>query len=82
MLPHVKHVPVSGLPQTTAPVVSISHEHGVIEVDRATFARMKIGDVVLIFPMHSCLACNFYASYRTLEGKTIPKMQSTLGQSF
>jgi D-serine deaminase-like pyridoxal phosphate-dependent protein len=65
-----------------APVVSISHEHGVIEVDEATFRQVRIGDVLLIFPMHSCLACNFYASYRTLDGKTIPKLQSTPGQTF
>jgi D-serine deaminase-like pyridoxal phosphate-dependent protein len=65
-----------------APVVSLSHEHGVIEVDEAAFRQVEVGDVLLIFPMHSCLACNFYASYKTLEGKTIPKLQSTPGQTF
>jgi len=38
-----------------APVVSLSQEHGVIEGDGAITGQLAIGDLVLVWPVHSCL---------------------------
>ena len=47
-----------------APVVSLSQEHGVIEVASGEFSAvavdLEIGDLVLIWPVHSCLTCNLH----------------------
>jgi D-serine deaminase-like pyridoxal phosphate-dependent protein len=69
-----------GLPDYDSPVVSLSQEHGVIEVPRDGLRRMSVGDVVLILPVHSCLTCNLHGEYRTLEGGTILRMPGRSGR--
>ncbi len=48
------------LPQ--APLVSLSQEHGVVELSAENFAALagdlKPGDLVLVWPVHSCLNCD------------------------
>ncbi len=41
-----------------APVISLSQEHGVIEVPDEICEDIEIGDLVVIWPVHSCLMCN------------------------
>jgi D-serine deaminase-like pyridoxal phosphate-dependent protein len=41
-----------------APVISLSQEHGVIEVTDGICEDLEIGDLVVIWPVHSCLMCN------------------------
>ncbi len=52
---------------------SLSQEHGTIKVDSAGFAKIKIGEIVGILPIHSCLTANLYKSYLTLTGNTLQK---------
>ena len=41
-----------------APVISLSQEHGVIEVPDGISEDLEIGDLVVIWPVHSCLMCD------------------------
>ena len=58
-----------------APVISLSQEHGIIQVDENALRKIEIGDSVLVFPVHSCLTCNHYDRYRTFEGYVIPRLR-------
>jgi D-serine deaminase-like pyridoxal phosphate-dependent protein len=41
-----------------AHVVSISQEHGVVQMKAEDIKRLQAGDILLIAPVHSCLAAN------------------------
>jgi len=43
---------------TEAPVISLSQEHGVVEADATIIGDLAIGDLVVVWPVHSCLACH------------------------
>ncbi len=49
-------------------VKSLSQEHGIVEVPRALFEKYKIGEHLLILPVHSCLTANLLKSYKTTDG--------------
>ena len=66
-----------GKAEKSAPLISLSQEHGIIQVeDDKLFEEIEIGDFLLVFPVHSCLTGNLYEEYRTLEGETISRIQS------
>lgn len=46
---------------------SISQEHGIIHCSDDFFENTRIGDVVYIYPAHSCLAANLMKSYLTTD---------------
>ena len=46
--------PVDGL----APVISLSQEHGIIQAPGEIISQFEIGDLVVIWPVHSCLMCD------------------------
>ncbi len=48
----------SGKVLADAPVISLSQEHGVIEVSEELCEDLEIGDLVVIWPVHSCLMCD------------------------
>ena len=59
-----------------APVVSLSQEHGLIEMDGSLLQEIKVGDLLIILPVHSCLTGDLYRSYLTLDGERIERRQS------
>ena len=61
-------------PQAT--LVSLSQEHGLVDVDEPTFAAVQPGDLVVVLPVHSCLSSDLYAEYRTLQGERLSRRQS------
>jgi D-serine deaminase-like pyridoxal phosphate-dependent protein len=65
-----------GAPAPGAAVVSVSQEHGVVEFDAEIDAELRIGDLVTVLPVHSCLASDLYGEYWTLQGERIPRTQS------
>ena len=66
-----------GKAEKSAPIISLSQEHGIIQVeDDKLFDEIEIGDFLLVFPVHSCLTGNLYEEYRTLDGETISRIQS------
>ncbi len=55
-------------------VVSLSQEHGIIRLDDELFDQLSIANMVLIYPVHSCLTANLYREYKTIQGKTITRL--------
>ncbi len=50
---------------------AISQEHGVLQVTQQQFDNIRIGDVIAILPVHSCLTADAMAGYRTLAGERL-----------
>lgn len=61
--------PVSG----SIYVQVLSQEHGIIAASSTFLQEVKIGDLVEIIPVHSCLTANLHSYYRTEEDQVFPK---------
>ncbi len=55
-------------------VKSLSQEHGIIATPESEIPKYKIGDVLMILPVHSCMTADLVKHYRTTGGKTIEKI--------
>jgi len=55
-------------------VSGLSQEHGIIHADRQMMNRIRIGDLIGIIPVHSCLTANLMKGYLTLDGEEIDHM--------
>lgn len=54
-------------------IKSLSQEHGIVHVPSNDF---KVGDVILVLPVHACLTADAMGSYTTLEGERIARLAS------
>lgn len=52
-------------------VSSLSQEHGIVRLDDTTFAQTKLGDILMIIPVHSCLTVNLLKKYFTPQHEEI-----------
>ncbi len=52
-------------------VRAISQEHGVVKVPENDLQHYKVGDTLLVLPVHSCMTADLMKKYQTLDGKTI-----------
>ncbi len=57
-----------------APVVSLTQEHGIVSVNDDLFKKIDVADFVFVFPVHSCLTCNLYNEYHSLQGEIISRL--------
>ena len=57
-------------------LISLSQEHGVLRLNTADFRRLKVGDLLGILPVHSCLAVDALENYLTLDGEEISTLLS------
>jgi D-serine deaminase-like pyridoxal phosphate-dependent protein len=55
-------------------VKSLSQEHGVLIAAESEFKKFKVGDVIGILPVHSCMTADAMGEYRTIDGKLIDMM--------
>jgi D-serine deaminase-like pyridoxal phosphate-dependent protein len=55
-------------------ISSVSQEHGVVNAPRSFIKKTQIGDILLFFPVHSCLLGPLNGYYLTLKGKKIKCM--------
>lgn len=55
-------------------VKGLSQEHGKITVPNGEIEKIKVGDVLGILPIHSCLTANLMKEYMTLRGEKIGTM--------
>lgn len=55
-------------------VSKLSQEHGTLKVNQNQFKKFKIGDLVEIIPVHSCLAANEMGFLQTTDGELIEMM--------
>lgn len=58
-------------PQEGIEVVSLSQEHGVVKASPEQLAKYKIGDLMGVLPVHSCLTANLMQGYTTTEGEQL-----------
>lgn len=49
----------------------LSQEHGMLKVSGEEFNRLRVGDLVFVLPVHSCLTVAALGEYRTLDGERI-----------
>ncbi len=55
-----------------AHVVSLSQEHGIVSYsDREHFKQVKVGDLLYIYPVHSCLTADCMGGYLCIDGETM-----------
>ena len=52
-------------------VRSISQEHGVVKLTPEAYHRIKIGDVIGVLPVHSCMTADVMAGYTEVSGEGI-----------
>ncbi|WP_159523186.1 alanine racemase [Sunxiuqinia indica] len=56
----------------------MSQEHGILKMTYKDFDLIKVGDLVEIIPVHSCLTANLMGKYITTEGEEITTIQQRL----
>jgi len=52
----------------------ISQEHGILKVAQSQLQNFKVGDLVEIVPVHSCLTANLMGFYQTTDGEILEMM--------
>jgi len=55
-------------------VRGISQEHGIVKVPESDLANYKVGDTLLVLPVHSCMTADLMKRYKTLEDVEITMM--------
>lgn len=55
---------------------SLSQEHGIVHLPKAALDHVRVGDLLMVLPVHSCLAVAALGEYITLEGERIGTMIS------
>lgn len=55
-------------------VRGISQEHGIVKVPKSDLQNYKVGDTLLVLPVHSCMTADLMKCYKTLEGNNITMM--------
>ncbi len=55
-------------------VRNLSQEHGIIAVPESEISNYKIGDVLMILPVHSCMTADLVSHYQTTSGKMIERI--------
>jgi len=55
-------------------VERLSQEHGIIQMSADLLARIKIGDLIGVIPVHSCLTADLQGHYLSTKGERIEKI--------
>lgn len=59
------------IPESRSFLKSISQEHGIIKASDELLAKVKVGDLLGILPVHSCMTADCMGKYLGLDGKWI-----------
>lgn len=59
------------IPSERSYLKSISQEHGIIKASNELLATVKVGSVLGILPIHSCMTADAMGEYITLDGKKV-----------
>jgi D-serine deaminase-like pyridoxal phosphate-dependent protein len=54
-------------------IKSLSQEHGVVHVSDELLSDYKVGDILYILPVHSCLTANCFKTYQLLTGEVVER---------
>ena len=60
-----------GEPIENAFVYSLSQEHGKIKMNESELLKYKVGQIVYIYPIHSCLVISSMRGFTTLTGEIL-----------
>lgn len=63
------------LPDNPAYLRSLSQEHGIIKATPRLMQRTRVGDLLCVLPVHSCMTADLMKEYLSLEGKPIDMMK-------
>lgn len=55
-------------------IKKLSQEHGIISVSTKTIQSLKVGDLIGVIPVHSCLAADLQGHYLSTTGERIEKI--------
>lgn len=64
-----------GQPLKDCYVKSLSQEHGIIRLSEQVLKDIKLGDLLGLLPVHSCLTANLMKEYLTLDSEIITMMR-------
>ncbi|AFL84805.1 putative amino acid aldolase or racemase [Belliella baltica DSM 15883] len=64
------------IPESRSFVKSISQEHGIIQASEELLEKIKVGDLLGILPVHSCMTADCMKSYLSLDGKWVDHAES------
>ena len=53
---------------------SLSQEHGIVKCSKEAFEQFKVGDMVTILPVHSCLTANLMKTFLLSDGTLVNQM--------
>ncbi|MCR9084566.1 MAG: alanine racemase [Cyclobacteriaceae bacterium] len=59
------------IPSETSIVKSISQEHGLIKASKELLEQVKVGDLLGILPVHSCMTADAMGAYLSLTGEWV-----------
>lgn len=59
---------------------SISQEHGIINASDELLTKVKIGDLLGILPVHSCMTADCMGGYLSMNGEKIDHAESVTGK--
>ncbi|MEJ8800561.1 alanine racemase [Pontibacter sp. H249] len=59
-------------------LASLSHEHGIVRATPEMFEKYKIGDIMGVLPVHSCLTADLMKGYMTTEGEQLEHMSGVM----
>ncbi len=54
---------------------NISQEHGLIQCGAEDYQSLRIGDIIRIYPIHSCLTADLMRKYYTKDGRIMDHMK-------
>ncbi len=63
-----------GVPDARLPVVNLTQEHGIVLAPPDACAHVTAGDLVLVYPAHSCLTAAMHREYVTTIGERVGRM--------
>jgi len=63
-----------GAPLAGAYVDRLSQEHGLVHLEAEDLGRLRIGELICVLPVHSCLTVQVLGEYLTLEGHRVGTM--------
>ena len=65
-----------GQPLQACYVKSLSQEHGIVKVSQAYWKDFRVGGLLYIIPVHSCLTVDVIPDLITFDGKLIDGMKT------
>ena len=61
--------------ENSAYLSSLSQEHGIVKASKEFLNLIKIGDLLAVLPIHSCLTANLLKQYITFDSEIISMMK-------